>query len=801
MDNSPEVESKRSKKKKVDPSFKSKRYRDKLRAEVKALENLIPVDRPTLNKKLDSQTIYRLAIAFLRVKTYLKGRLYPNSRNLSLGQTTNHRNTFDANHTAETFIPLQDCDGKHGTQNEQNMSADNQTHQRSRATKPGDILEGSGSKIESVLDPATLYQMIEGFVVLASADGTIMFVTENISKYTGFSQVDLIHRCLYSIIHPEDFQDLKDALESHHARRTNEGIMQKGTDEYSSNNFDNFFCRIRCYHGNTTGYIKLHCSGKIHHLTDMTKTTQTSKSVVLLYCQPFLKTGNDVIDDEKKDVFWSKHDLDLKFKEIEETPILGYSSSDVSGTSLYQYVHPEDLCILDNVHRAVTKVTEVQSFFFRLEMKQGGWIWLYCKGKVICKNSKKFSIVFSHCPVRDDENVFIKQESLLRRHRLANFLQQSSDISASNSHPPQHADQLNEAPHLSNQPCHIQYQYHNHLGFDSDQHGDNALANGYIIDGHGLSSSFAVHNMSCPSSWHADSERHSPVLPNNHAAQKTLQRERQLHIAEYRRKQYFEQKRALMTSLHPNNNCVSIARAFPEQLQSVHSIPMASNTFTHQDNFSSHADSPCNWSFPYNECRGDYGRGYISPQLHELNYPCRQDFNPENVYVMPPHISHNDYFSLQNQKVGYFESVNGVPENTKHPTDIYGYGVPRDKQCLVPHFSPNVQNFYSSANVRFSMVCNSDFNIYNPVSKDNVNCSAEMHETFKSNTGIPRNIIKSERGKATCCAMSEGIEPAVKPGVKYDIEASIYMRIVEAQNTRHSQTTNDFPPCKSLVSL
>lgn len=44
--------------------------------------------------------------------------------------------------------------------------------------------------------------------------------------------------------------------------------------------------------------------------------------------------------------------------------------------------------------------TEVQTMYFRIETRNGKWIWLHSRGKVISKNSKKFSIVFTHCPVR-----------------------------------------------------------------------------------------------------------------------------------------------------------------------------------------------------------------------------------------------------------------------------------------------------------------------------------------------------------------------------------------------------------------
>jgi hypothetical protein len=54
-------------------SFKSKRYRDKLRTEIKGLEGLIPIDRSSLHRKLDSQTVFRLIISFFRIKMFFKG--------------------------------------------------------------------------------------------------------------------------------------------------------------------------------------------------------------------------------------------------------------------------------------------------------------------------------------------------------------------------------------------------------------------------------------------------------------------------------------------------------------------------------------------------------------------------------------------------------------------------------------------------------------------------------------------------------------------------------------------------------
>ena len=62
-------------------SYKSKRYRDKLRSEIKALEDLLPVDRTSVHRKLDSQTVFRLVIAFFRTKLFLKGKQYSQAYN------------------------------------------------------------------------------------------------------------------------------------------------------------------------------------------------------------------------------------------------------------------------------------------------------------------------------------------------------------------------------------------------------------------------------------------------------------------------------------------------------------------------------------------------------------------------------------------------------------------------------------------------------------------------------------------------------------------------------------------------
>jgi len=49
---------------------------------------------------------------------------------------------------------------------------------------------------------------------------------------------------------------------------------------------------------------------------------------------------------------------------------------------------------------SVLQSEDIQTLYFRVEVKDGSYLWLHTRGKVVFKNSRKYSIVFTHCPVR-----------------------------------------------------------------------------------------------------------------------------------------------------------------------------------------------------------------------------------------------------------------------------------------------------------------------------------------------------------------------------------------------------------------
>lgn len=347
---------------------------------------------------------------------------------------------------------------------------------------------------------------------------------------------------------------------------------------------------------------------------------------------------------------------------------------------------------------------------------------------------------------------------MFRRHRLASILQ-ASEITQAQSFQRPHSQQYITQ------------------GFESTlQRDDNAHAQ-FILD---------TYSMSCPSSWHATCDRHSPVLPNNHAAQKIFQRERQLYITDYRRKQYIEQNRALMTSLSSTNNFASRPIGFYEECQGGTPKEMLPCSNIHQQYSSLHQAN----ILPYMDYNNDNMYSHYSPPFPDFNNKYgRCEFYPSDI-CFQPHYPANFFFE-HGSKFENLEQMYGVPQRPKfqHHLQDFNYNSVQEKHCLV---SPNVQNFYSSANLRFSVVCNSECE-KDCRTQNKVSCSSKLHENVTS-----CEALKSENSYRTCCAKPETNVQKGKQPVKYDVEASIYMRIVEAQNTDNNSQFRKIPTCDNI---
>lgn len=386
--------------------------------------------------------------------------------------------------------------------------------------------------------------------------------------------------------------------------------------------------------------------------------------------------------------------------------------------------------------------------------------------------------------------MFIQQEASLRREGLSNYIH--ATVHSSNHHTEYRNTPLQggvlEHQHGTQGHTYSQCKCHNYPRMDGHTHSnvDDSLANCYTRDGTVLSY-LNSQDECCPSSWHANGDRHSPVLPNNHVTQKSTYRERQHRVAEYRRKQSLEQNRSLMTPFEHSDYGTSNPRTCYELLHGVHSVTTQYNCRPHPYRFNNFVDTSFSSGGPHtgyvdNSC-------YTYPSLCQSSSLVKQVRNPAgtDMYLPSPQKLPRLYSSFACKMQEMYKLA-----ETTNSGDSTGY------DCESSPSSSKLQNLYSNANLRFSMECNKGDGFEKRLlQQDSIQYSPHLSEATGNHTEQAMLAVKSEHkhkhDTQNCCALSEGFPPTLKHSVKYDIQASVYMRIVEPHTQDSIQNGLELP--------
>lgn len=94
--------------------------------------------------------------------------------------------------------------------------------------------------VESELDSqwnSSYLKALDGFLMVLSADGDIVYLSENVSKCLGLPQIDLTGHSVFEFTHPCDHEELREML----AYRT--GLSKKAKEQRTNRSF---LLRMKC---------------------------------------------------------------------------------------------------------------------------------------------------------------------------------------------------------------------------------------------------------------------------------------------------------------------------------------------------------------------------------------------------------------------------------------------------------------------------------------------------------------------------------------------------------------------------
>uniref|UniRef100_A0A8L0DS40 Endothelial PAS domain protein 1 n=1 Tax=Oncorhynchus mykiss TaxID=8022 RepID=A0A8L0DS40_ONCMY len=278
---------------------------------------------------------------------------------------------------------------------------------------------------------------LEGFVTVVTSDGDMIFLSENVNKLMGLTQVELTGQSIFDFTHPCDHDEIRENLNL----KTGPGTKGKA---FSTER--DFFMRMKCTVTNRGRTVNLKsASWKVLHCTGHLKVYNSCAPLglcgfkeppltcLLMMCEPIPHPSNiDTPLDSK--TFLSRHSMDMKFTYCDDrvTELMGYSPEDLLGCSVYELYHALDSDSVTKSHQNLCSKGQAVSGQYRMLAKHGGYVWVETQGTVIynSRNSQPQCIVCVNYVLSDVENKSMifsmdQTESLFKPHNMNSFFSQS----------------------------------------------------------------------------------------------------------------------------------------------------------------------------------------------------------------------------------------------------------------------------------------------------------------------------------------------------------------------------------------
>lgn len=241
---------------------------------------------------------------------------------------------------------------------------------------------------------------LEGFVLVLTEEGDMIYLSENVNKCMGLTQFELTGHSVFDFTHPCDHEELREMLTFRN------GPAKKGKEQITERSF---FLRMKCTltsRGRTVNiksatWKVLHCTGHMRVYDNCNNQNHCGykkppMTCMVLICEPIPHPSNIEFPLDSK-TFLSRHSLDMRFSYCDErvTELAGYEPDELMGRSVYEYYHALDSDHLTKAHHDMFTKGQVTTGQYRMLAKKGGYVWVETQATVIynTKNSQPQCIV------------------------------------------------------------------------------------------------------------------------------------------------------------------------------------------------------------------------------------------------------------------------------------------------------------------------------------------------------------------------------------------------------------------------
>ncbi|KAK7901127.1 hypothetical protein WMY93_017896 [Mugilogobius chulae] len=249
---------------------------------------------------------------------------------------------------------------------------------------------------------------LEGFITVVTSDGDMIFLSENINKFMGLTQVELTGHSIFDFTHPCDHEEIRENLS---VKMAGSGFSKSSTELSTDRDF---FMRMKCTVTNRGRTVNLKsASWKVLHCTGQLKVYSGAPSRVLCgFKEPPLTCAVLMCEPIAHPV----------------TELMGYTPEDLIGRSVYDFYHALDSDSVTRSHNNLCSKGQAVTGQYRMLAKSGGYVWMETHGTVIynSRNSQPQCIVCVNYVLSEVElpsMIFSLEqtETLFKPHNMNNF--------------------------------------------------------------------------------------------------------------------------------------------------------------------------------------------------------------------------------------------------------------------------------------------------------------------------------------------------------------------------------------------
>ncbi|CAG5118905.1 unnamed protein product, partial [Candidula unifasciata] len=245
---------------------------------------------------------------------------------------------------------------------------------------------------------------LEGFAYILAEEGDIVYLTENVSKFLGLPQMELMGQSIYDFTHPCDHDEIKEML-----------TTRQNPQQSPISNTKNFFIRVKCtltskgrnVNLKSATYKVFRCSGRLltknsNGFSDSNVDPSGNPSpfhYLVGIAEPIPHPSNIEVPLDSS-TFLSKHSMDMRFvfcdNRIKE--LAGYTCEEMIGQSFYGFHHGLDSDVIDKAFKDLFAKGQVVTGFYRFLVRTGGYMWVVTQATVInnSRTQKPQSVVCVH---------------------------------------------------------------------------------------------------------------------------------------------------------------------------------------------------------------------------------------------------------------------------------------------------------------------------------------------------------------------------------------------------------------------